>query len=53
MPLFRTSGDISSGFQSHSGPPYSHLAEAYVIYEFCMTKAIKRAALDEFHCRLL
>ena len=32
MPLFRTSGDISSGFQNQSGQPYSHLAEAYVIY---------------------
>ena len=33
IPLFRTSGDVSSGFQSQSGfLPYSHLAEAYVIY---------------------
>ena len=30
--LFWTSGDVSSGFQIHSGQPYSHLAEAYVIY---------------------
>ena len=30
IPLFWTSGDVSSGFQSHSGQPYSHLAEAYV-----------------------
>ena len=29
--LFRTSGDISSGFQSPSGQPYSHLAEVYVL----------------------
>ena len=26
--LFLTSGDVSSGFQSHSGHPYSNLAEA-------------------------
>ena len=26
MPLFWTSGDVSSGFQSQSGQPYSHLA---------------------------
>ena len=25
-----TSGDISSGFQSQSGQPYSHLAKAYI-----------------------
>ena len=32
IPLFHTSGDIS-GFQSQSGQqPYSHLAEAYVMY---------------------
>ena len=30
IPLFWTSGDVSSGFQSQSGQPYSHLAEAYV-----------------------
>ena len=30
--LFWTSGDVSSGFQSQSGEPYSQLAEAYVIY---------------------
>ena len=30
--LFWTSGDVSSGFQSQSGQPYSHLIEAYVIY---------------------
>ena len=27
IPMFWTSGDISSGFQSHNGQPYSHLAE--------------------------
>ena len=27
-----TSGDVSSGFQSQSGQPYSRLVEAYVIY---------------------
>ena len=32
IPLFRTSGDISSGFQSQSGQPYSNFAEAYMIY---------------------
>ena len=31
-PLFWTSGDVFSGFQSQDGQPYSHLAEAYVIY---------------------
>ena len=30
MPLFWTSGDISSGFQSQSGHPYSHLVEVYI-----------------------
>ena len=28
IPLFWTSGDI----QSHSGQPYSHLTEAYMMY---------------------
>ena len=32
IPLPRTSGDVSSGFQSQNGQPYSHLVEAYVIY---------------------
>ena len=32
IPLFQTSGDISHGFQSQSGQPYSHLVEAYMIY---------------------
>ena len=32
IPLFRTSGDVSSGFQSQSGQPYSHLAEVYVLH---------------------
>ena len=31
IPLFWASGDVSSGFQSQSGQPYSHLAEAYVL----------------------
>ena len=30
--LFWTSGDVSSGFQSQSGQPYSCLAEAYVLH---------------------
>ena len=29
---FQASGDVSSGFQSQSGQPYSNFAEAYVIY---------------------
>ena len=29
--LFWTYGDVSSGFQSRSGHPYSHLTEAYVL----------------------
>ena len=32
IPLFWTPGDVSSGFQSQSGQPYSHLAEEYVMY---------------------
>ena len=32
IPLLWTSSDISSGFQSQSGQPYSHLAEAYVLH---------------------
>ena len=28
--LFWTSGDISSGFQSQSGQPYSRFREAYI-----------------------
>ena len=32
IPLFLTSGDISSGFQSQSEQPYSYLAEEYVLY---------------------
>ena len=30
-PLFWTSGDVSSGFQSQSGQSYLHLAEAYMM----------------------
>ena len=32
IPLFRTSGDVSSGFQSQTGQPYSHLVEVYVLH---------------------
>ena len=32
IPLFATSGDISSGFQIQSGQPYSHLVEAYMMH---------------------
>ena len=32
IPLFWASDDICSGFQSQSGQPYLHWAEAYVIY---------------------
>ena len=32
IPLFWTSGDISSGFQSQGGQPYLHLAKAYVLH---------------------
>ena len=33
IPLFWTSGDVSSGFQSQSGQLYSHsLAEGYMLY---------------------
>ena len=30
--LFWTSDDISSGFQSQSGQPYSRMVEAYVLH---------------------
>ena len=30
VPLFWTSGDVSSGFRSQSGQPYSHFTEAYM-----------------------
>ena len=32
IPLFWTSGDVSSGFQYQSGQSYSHLVQAYVMY---------------------
>ena len=32
IPLFWTSGDASSGFQSQSGQFYSQLVEAYIMY---------------------
>ena len=32
IPLFLTSGDISSSFQSQSREPYLHLAEVYIIH---------------------
>ena len=32
IPLFWTSGDVSSGFQSQSKQHYSHLVEAYVLH---------------------
>ena len=32
IPLYWTSGDVSSGFQSKIRQPFLHLAEAYVIY---------------------
>ena len=31
IPLFWTSGDVSSGLQSQSGQPYSYLVKVYVI----------------------
>ena len=37
IPLFWTSGDISSGFQNQSGQPYSHLAKAYMIHSLKFT----------------
>ena len=30
IPLFWTSGDVYSGFQSQIGQPYSHLVEVYM-----------------------
>ena len=32
IPLFWTSGDVSSGFESQSGQPYLNCAEAYVLH---------------------
>ena len=32
IPLVRTSGDVCYWFQSQSGHPYSHLADAYMMY---------------------
>ena len=32
IPLFWTSGDVSSGFQSQSGQPYSCLAEVHMLH---------------------
>ena len=32
IPLFWTSGDVSSGFQSQSGQPYLSLVEAYMLH---------------------
>ena len=32
IPLFWTSGDVSSGFQSQSGQPYLHLVGVYNIH---------------------
>ena len=34
IPLFWTSGDVSSGFYSQSGQSYLHLAEAHVIHVY-------------------
>ena len=31
IPMFWTSGDVSSGFQSQSGQPFLHLAEVYML----------------------
>ena len=44
IPLFWTSGGISSGFQSQSGKPYSHLAEAYMLHVSGVTPADLLAA---------
>ena len=32
IPLFRTSGDVSTEFQRQDGHPYSFLAEVYVLH---------------------
>ena len=39
IPLYWTFGDISSGFQSHGGQPYSPLAEVYVLHVHGVTPA--------------
>ena len=32
IPIFGTSDDVFSGFQSQTGQPYSHLAETYMLH---------------------
>ena len=46
--LFWTSGDVSFGFQSQSGQPYLHLAEAYMIFDTELTFCRKRNLLQKF-----
>ena len=43
IPLFCASGDVSSGFQSKSGQPYSHLAEVYILpvpWDTCLAESM-------------
>ena len=53
IPLFWTSGDVSSGFQSQSWHPYSHLAEAYVIRVPCTYDVFYVHNSKIFHVALL
>ena len=55
---FWTSGDVSSGFQSQSGQPYSHLAEAYVMLKVSLfsfdvwTAVVEAASLHTDWCKV-
>ena len=42
IPLFGTSGDVSSGFQSQSGQPYSYscLAKVYLLHSLRFTSGV-------------
>ena len=52
IPLFWTSGDVSTGFQSQSGQPYLHLVEARVTHTQSFTFGVTpadRAGLFHVH----
>ena len=40
IPLFWTSGDVSSGFQSRSGQPYLHSVETYMLHVSILVQII-------------
>ena len=50
IPPFWTSDDVSSGFHSHNGQSYFHLAEAYVLYvphHFHLKRFAKNNSIQE------